>query len=311
MTTRIIYDCDPGNDDAVAILAAVSSPALDVRAVTTGAGHLDADRTARNAAITVAISGRSVPVCAGARGPLLRDRVVARFLDLESALDPDRPDLPAVAIETDHAAERIATTLRASAGTTVVCTGPLTNLALALRMHPDIVGRIGRVITLGGAWGLGTRTAAAEWNVFCDPEAAAIVYGSGVPITTIPVDASGIVPITVELVTRIEQLGGARAQFAAELLKSLRTTHKPGRFSTPDAPLHDPCAILVAIDPSLAETEPARIDVELSRGPTYGRTTIDFGGRSGLPINADVVVNFDVARTQEALVTALRRLDKD
>lgn len=303
--TTILYDCDPGNDDAVAILAALGSPRLSVAAVTTGAGHLSADRTAHNAAIAVAIAGGGVPVCAGAQGPLLRERLIARFLDLDSGLDPERPDLPAVPIDPLHAVERIAAETRRYPGLTIVCTGPLTNLALALRMHPDIVPRIGRVITLGGAWGLGTRTAAAEWNILCDPEAAAIVYGAGVPITMIPVDASGAVPVTDALVARVAEGRGRVPAFAAELLRSLRKTHRAGLFGPAEAPLHDPCAILYAADPTIATTAPARVDVETTRGPTYGRTTVDFAGRSGEPVNCDVVISFDVARLHAALTRSL------
>lgn len=307
----LLHDCDPGNDDAVGILAALGHPALNLVAVTTGAGHLAFDRTAVNAAITVAAAyPKRVTVSAGAEGPLLRERLIARILDMESGLDPERTDLARIELDAMHSVDRIDAAAEAHPGLTIVTTGPLTNLALALRRFPPLTTRIGRIVTLGGAWGLGTKSAAAEWNILCDPEAAAIVYGSGIPITMVPVDASGTVPITVELIERIAALPGPVAKLAAELLASLRTTHRPGVLAPAEMPLHDPCAILVAADPAIATTVPARVDVETATGLNYGRTVVDFAGRTDRPNNCDVVIAFDVGATQDALVAALAALSK-
>jgi len=307
----IIHDCDPGNDDALGILAALGHPRLNLLAVTTGAGHLAGDRTAINGAITVAAAHpMTVPVCAGAMGPLVRERLIARILDMERGLDADRGDLQRVALDAQHSVDRIATEASARPGLTVVATGPLTNLALALRRHPDVQGRIGRIVTLSGAWGLGTKTAAAEWNILCDPEAAAIVYGSGIPITMVPVDASGTVPITDALIERVSRLKGRAASLAAELLASLVTTYRPGVLVPPAMPLHDPCAILAAAVPEIVTTVPARVDVETTPGLNYGRTVVDFAGRTEKPNNCDVVIAFDVEATHDALVDAISRLSE-
>ncbi|MCX5479610.1 nucleoside hydrolase [Kaistia geumhonensis] len=307
----LLHDCDPGNDDAVGILAALGHPAVNLVAVTTGAGHLAFDRTAENAAITVAAARpRTVPVSRGAEGPLLRERMIARILDFESGLDSDRPDLDRVALDPLHSVDQIAAAARAHPGLTIVMTGPFTNLALALRRHPQVKDGIGRIVTLGGAWGLGTKTAAAEWNILCDPEAAAIVYGSGIPVTMVPVDASATVPIDDPLVARVAALPGPAAALAAELLASLRTTHRPGVFAPAEMPLHDPCAILAAADPALVTTVPARVDIETTSGLNYGRTVVDFAGRTDRPNNCDVVIAFDVAATQDALVGAIAALSR-
>ena len=307
----IIHDCDPGNDDALGILAALGHSNLNLLAVTTGAGHLAADRTAINGAIAVA-AGRpkSVPVCAGSVGPLLRERMIARILDMENGLDPDRDDLDHVPLDPHHSVDRIAAEANAWPGLTIVATGPLTNLALALRRYPDIAAKIARIVTLGGSWGLGTKTAAAEWNILCDPEAAAIVYGAGIPITMVPVDASGTVPISRALIERIAALPGPAAALAAELLASLVTTYRPGVMVPPEMPLHDPCAILVAAAPEIARTVPARVDVETAPGLNYGRTVVDFAGRTERPNNCDVVVSFDIDATHTALVEAIGALAK-
>lgn len=279
--TDIIHDCDPGNDDALGILVGLGHPRLNLLAVTTGAGHLAADRTAINAAIAVAAAHpKAVPVSTGAVGPLVRERLIARILDLENGLDAERTDLDRVPLDALHSIDRIAAEANARPGLTIVATGPLTNLALALRRYPEIRGKIGRIVTLSGAWGLGTKTAAAEWNVLCDPEAAAIVYGSGIPITMVPIDASGTVPITATLIDDVGRLPGPAASLAAELLASLVTTYRPGVFVPPEMPLHDPCAILVVAVPQIARTAPARVEVETTPGLNYGRTVVDFAGRT-------------------------------
>ena len=302
---RIIHDCDPGNDDALGILVAAGHGGLSLAAVTTGAGHLAADRTAHNAAIVVAmLAGDIPPVSAGAAGPLVRQRLIAQALDHSRALDPERPDLAAVALASKPSAGLIAEIAAREPGITLVATGPLTNLALALRMTPDLAGQIGHIVTLGGAWGLGNKTAAAEWNILCDPEAAAIVYASGVPITMVPIDAAATVTIDPALIQHVAGLGTPAAGFAAELLASLCATHRAGPLGPVDTPLNDPCALLGAAQPALARTLPARVEVELTGRFTYGRTVVDFSGRSGAP-NCNVVVAFDVAATRQAFVQAL------
>lgn len=309
MTKRILLDCDPGNDDALAILVAAGHAGLDLAAVTTGAGHLDGRRTARNGAIAMAFAGPfRAPVSAGSLDPLVRERLIAGVLDMERALDPERPDLDAVPLDPLHSVDLIADRIRSGGPTTIVTTGPFTNLAITLRRHPDIVPQIVRIVSLAGAWGLGTKTAAAEWNVLCDPEAAAIVVEAGIPLTLVPIDAASEVGIDDELVAAVAAIDAPVGRFAVELLTSLRSTFRPGRFSPPAMPLNDPLAPLVAADPGLVETVAARVDIELAGRHTYGRTVVDFAGKSGQPPNCDVVVSFDVAATRNAFVEALRRL---
>ena len=309
MTTAIIHDCDPGNDDALGIFVAAGDARLDLVAVTTGAGHLDGARTAGNAAIAVALASPCrVPVAAGASGPLVRERLIAGILDQGSALDPKRGDLPSVVLDPRHSADLIAELAARQPGLVVVATGPLTNLALALRRYPEAAGAIGRVVTLGGAWGLGNKTPAAEWNILCDPEAAAIIYGAGIPITMIPIDAAATVVIDLPLIAAVEALRGPAATFAVELMDSLRKTYRRSLFGPADPPMNDPSALLVAADATLARTAPARVDIELAGRFTYGRSVVDFsGGRSP---NCDVVIALDVDRTRQAFLAALTRLDR-
>jgi inosine-uridine nucleoside N-ribohydrolase len=308
MTRPIILDCDPGNDDALGILVAAGHAGLALRAVTTGAGHLSGDRTARNGAIAVALAGRAdIAVAAGAMGPLVRERLIAGVLDQTEALDPERLDLAAVDLDPRHSADLIAETVLSGSVSTIVTTGPLTNLALALRRSPQLAGKIERIVSLGGSWGLGNKTAAAEWNVLCDPEAAAIVFGAGIPLTLVPIDVGPQAGITDRLIADVNAIGGRIGSFAAELLRSLVTTFRPGIFGPAHMPLNDPVASLIAAEPSLARTAPARVEVELTGRFTYGRTVIDFASRFG-PANADIVVELDGDRIHAALVAALTRL---
>ena len=307
MRRPILLDCDPGNDDALGILVACGSPNLALTAVTTGAGHLSHDRTARNAAIALAAAKASrIPVTRGAEGPLVRERLIAQAFDMERGLDRERTDLAMAAIEPDTtSAEMIATAAMAGEPLTIVTTGPLTNLALALRNRPVIATELRRIVMLCGAWGLGNKTAAAEWNVLCDPEAAAIVFACGAPMTLVPIDAASQVTIDDALVKAVATQGGAVAPFTVELLQSLRSTHRPGVLGPPEMPLNDPLAPLIAADPKLVRTAPARVDVELAGRHTYGRTVIDFADRAKLGFNCDVAVAFDVAASRRAFVAAL------
>jgi inosine-uridine nucleoside N-ribohydrolase len=310
MSRALLLDCDPGNDDALGIMVASGSRDLTLKAVTTGAGHLSSARTAHNAAIALAVAkaGR-VPVTRGAEGPLVRERLIAQALDMERGLDRERTDLAEVAIEPKTtSAEMIAEAATGREPLTIVTTGPLTNLALALSNCPKMASRLQHIVALGGAWGLGNKTAAAEWNVLCDPEAAAIVFGCGAPITLVPIDAASQVTIDDRLVSAVAMQGGDAARFAVELLESLRSTHRPGVFGPPDAPLNDPLAALIAADPKLVRTAPARVDVELAGRHTYGRTVIDFADRAKPGFNCDVVVAFDVEATRRAFVDALGML---
>lgn len=301
----MILDCDPGNDDALGILVALGHPDLDLRAVTTGAGHLAGDRTARNAAITLAMSGRrDIPVAAGAAGPLVRDRMIAKVLDMETALDPERLDLEAVDLDSRHSVELIMDSVLGGA-TTVVTTGPLTNLALALKRYDDLAGRIERIVTLGGSWGLGNKTAAAEWNILCDPEAASIVFNAGIPITLIPIDAAVGAGISDTLIGRVKDIGGPVGAFAAELLQSLVKTFRPGVLGPEIMPLNDPVASIVAAVPGVGRTVKARLDVELHGRHSYGRTVIDFAGRSELAPNVDVVVSLNERDVHDLLVASI------
>lgn len=313
MTIPVILDGDPANDDALAILAAAGHEQIDLLAVTAVAGHVSVDHAAHNAAVALATAGRhDVEVAAGAETPLVREQIFAQVLDLDHGLDRRRDDLPAVEISDRHGVDVIIDAARTHPGATLVATGPLTNVALALQKDPAALRALDRVVVLGGAWGLGNKSAAAEFNILCDPEAAAAVLEGGLPLTLVPVDATAAVPIDTSLVARIEDLDTPVARFAAELLTSLRSTHRPGPGplgAVATAPLHDPTALLVAVDPTLVvEALDVRVDVETAGEHTYGRTVIDFGGKSPRPANARVVTSLDAAAVHTTFVHSVAQL---
>jgi purine nucleosidase len=308
--TRIVLDCDPANDDALAILVAAGDPRIDLLGITTVAGHTSADRTATNAAIAAHVAGVSAPVSQGAFLPLIRDQLLAGIVDLGNGLDGDRSDLHRVQLDPRHSVELLGELFTENPGATLVCTGPLTNVALALRRYPHFASSVGRAVILGGSWGLGNKTPAAEWNVLCDPEAAAIVYGSGMPILTLPIDILGAAVIDADLIGLVEAIGGGVGSFAAELLASLASLHRraAGPQGVDHPSLLDPIAVLAAADPAIATTALARVDIDTRSILNYGRTTIDFQGRSPLPANADVAVALDGARIRAGFVESLRIL---
>ncbi|HYQ10110.1 MAG TPA: nucleoside hydrolase, partial [Gaiellaceae bacterium] len=211
MTTPIVIDCDPGHDDAIAILLALASPEVELVGVTTVAGNQTLDKTTRNALITLEIVGRGdIPVAAGADAPLSRTLRTAAHVHGETGLDgPDLPEPSASPVDA-HAADFLAELIRP--GVVLVPTAPLTNLALMLDRHPDVSDRLDRIVWMGGAIAEGNITPAAEFNSYVDPEAAAAVFGSGIPLTMVGLDVTH------------------KALFTREHAERLRGTGRPGRF---------------------------------------------------------------------------------
>ncbi len=281
MTDKIplIIDCDPGVDDATALLMAFASPELELLAITTVAGNVSAELTARNACLVRQIAGREdVPVFAGAAQPLVRVPVEAGHFHGESGLgslplfEPMRP--PAEG----HAANVIVETVMARpAGTvTMVTIGPMTNLALAMRLEPRLAGRLARIVAMGGARREGGNiTASAEYNIYADPHAAHVVFESGCPVVVMGLDATHQVRATETRIAAIEAVGTRAAEAVAELLRFSRRVERDVVWGL-DAPLHDPCTIAYLLKPELFETRPCRMTVEMVSPLTLGHTAVEF-----------------------------------
>ena len=293
--TRVVLDCDPGHDDAMAILLAAASPAIELVGITTVAGNQTLDKTTLNARRVCSVAGiTNVAIAAGAERPLFREPEVASAIHGESGLDG--PDWPAPTVELDR---RVAVELIADAATqgplTVIAVGPLTNVASLLQRRPELGARLSRVVLMGGAIGLGNRTPSAEFNIWFDPEAAEIVFRSGVPITMVPLEVTHRALATRERLGGIEELGTPVARMAVELMRFFASTYE--RVFGFDAPaVHDPCAVAWVVDPSTVPTRAMHVAIETRSELCRGRTDCDVYGTRQREPNALVGVDLDVDR---------------
>ncbi len=303
---RILLDCDPGHDDAIAILLAARAPGIHLEAITTVAGNQTLDNTTRNALKVCSVAGiRTVPIAAGMDRPLVRDLHVAANIHGASGLDgPSLPE-PDLAPAPIHGVNLLIERLLASDGDlTIVATGPLTNVAMAMRREPRIIPKIQQIVLMGGAIGLGNTTPAAEFNIYVDPEAAHIVFTCGRPITMIGLDVTHQAQATPEVRARIRALGSPVARLVDDLLGFFGETYLQV-YGFPAPPVHDPCAVAQAIDPTLIRCRPMHVDIELRGEWTTGRTVCDRYGRTGKPANAAVGLELDVPRFWDMLIQTL------
>ncbi len=304
----VVLDCDPGHDDALAILLACASPGLDVLGVTTVGGNAGLAATTRNAIRVLTLLERTdIPVAAGADRPLVREQLVQPLFHGTTGLDgADLPE-PAFDIRPETAIELTAALIRASdVPVTLVPTGPLTNIALFLRAFPSLHERIGAISLMGGSLGVGNTTASAEFNIWQDPEAAAIVFGAGVPILMSGLDATHQALVLPADIARLDALGTRTGRIFADLMRFFAIHHRD-RYGWDGPPIHDAVAVGVLVAPWLIERRLLRIDVETGDGLTRGRTVGDEHGVGGRPANAEVCVNVDRAAFLDLIVDAVAR----
>jgi inosine-uridine nucleoside N-ribohydrolase len=306
--TRIIFDCDPGHDDAIALALALASPELDLLGVTTVAGNQTLAKTTANAIRVLDHLGRrTVPVAAGADRPLVRESSVAADVHGETGLDG--PDLPAPAREParEHAIDWTAQALAAApAPVTLVATGPLTNVALLLARHPGCQDKLERVVLMGGAIGEGNVTPAGEFNIWADPEAARRVFSSELDLTMVGLDVTHKALMRQEHADRLAASGRA-GRLVADLY-GFYVTHHRRKYAWGGAPVHDALAMAHVIDASLLEL--AHCGVRVDTGPelSRGRTYVDRFRAAGWEPNCHVAVEVDSERFLEMLVERIARL---
>jgi len=287
--TPIIIDTDPGQDDAVALLLAFAAhESLDLRAITTVAGNVPVAQTTANALRIRDLAGHGhVPVHRGADRPLLFALETADFVCGPDGLAGAGLPPPADDATPGHAVEAIIAALRTAPaeGLTLCPLGPLTNLALAFRLAPDIMPKVRRVVMMGGALGLGNITPSAEFNVHVDPHAAAIVFGCGRPIVMLGLGVTLQAIATQAQVAHFAALGTA----SGRAIHGMLTRPRPGELGTSGHPMHDPCVIAWLLWPELFDGRDCHVTVETGDGPLRGRTTIDWNGRLKRPANAHVI----------------------
>jgi len=303
----VILDCDPGLDDAVAILLACASPALEVRGITVVAGNQTLPKVLDNCLRLLSYAGLGqVPVAAGCAAPLLRPLRVAAEVHGESGLGGAQLPPTDLQPQPRHAVDFIAELLRTSVEpVTLIPTAPMTNIALLLQLHPELKPHIREIVFMGGAAGAGNVTPSAEFNAYTDPEALRIVLRSGLPITMVGLDVTHRALVTRAQRERIRGLGGRIAALVADLL-DFYDVHGRARHGE-GAPLHDPVAVAQVIQPGIVATRPAVVDVECHGELTVGRTVVDFHGVTGLAANVQVGVDVQAEQFIELVVEALRQ----
>lgn len=306
--TEIILDCDPGHDDAIALLLALASPELQLLGVTTVAGNQTLPKTTANAIRVLDHIGRSdVSVAAGAARPLMRELRVAADVHGESGLDG--PELPPASREpvAEHAIEWIARTLAArTEPVTLVATGPLTNVALLLTRYPEVETRIERIVLMGGAYGEGNVTPAAEFNIWVDPEAAHRVFTSGVSLAMVGLDVTHRALMEPVHANRLAQAGAA-GRLVADLYGFFSHFHQSA-YGWTGSPIHDAVAVAHVIDGTLLTTNHCGVIVDTGPELSRGRTHVDLSGRAAWEPNCDVAIGIDSDRFLELLVTRISAL---
>jgi inosine-uridine nucleoside N-ribohydrolase len=305
VSTKIVIDCDPGHDDAIAILLALAAPEVELVGVTTVAGNQTLDKTTRNALVTLEVAGRDdIRVAAGAGAPLSRELRTAAHVHGESGLDGPELSEPQAQPVAEHAVDFLAEVI--DGGTVLVPTAPLTNIALLLERHPEVRDRIEHIVWMGGAIGEGNVTPAAEFNAFVDPEAADVVFASGIPITMIGLDVTHKALFTRAHAKRLREAGRA-GRFVAELSDFFQRFHERS-YGFEGSPIHDAMAVAHVIDPTLVTTRKVNVAVETSSELCDGRTVVDLRGVTGRPENAQVGIDVDADRFLELLVSRIAGL---
>ncbi len=307
---KIILDCDPGHDDAVAIMLAGNSPQIELLGITVVAGNQTLDNTQRNALNVVQALGLDVPVYAGCGQPMIREKITAG--DIHGATGLDGPVFEPLtrSLEPEHAVHYIIRTLMESEEPiTMVVTGPMTNLGMAMRLEPAIVDKIERIVLMGGAYTNGNVTPAAEFNIIADADAAYVCFTCGRPITMVGLDVTRKVLCYPEIVERMGKVGNKASKLFVDLMKHFCKSQKEV-FGWEGGPLHDPVTIASLLDPTVLKTKPMNVEIDIRSTQSYGRTNCDYFGYLKKEPTADVGIDIDVEKFWNIIEEGLRRYDE-
>ncbi len=308
---KIIIDCDPGHDDMLAMILALSrSEDLKVLGITTVAGNQTGEKTYTNALKVLNLIGRQdVPVSRGFDKPLVREQVIAPQIHGVSGLDGAQLPEPKGLETKKHAVDFIIDTiLRENEKIYLVPTGPLTNIAVALLKEPKIKEKLEKIVLMGGAARDSNFTPAAEFNIYADPEAARIVFESGVPIVMVGLDVTNHALISYEDIDALEKLNGKVSRVIAPLLRFFANTNKEW-FGINGAPVHDALAVSYLIDPSILSLKDCHVDIETKGEFTYGQTVADLYDVTKKSKNAQVALDLNLEKFKKLVIDAIRSFD--
>lgn len=310
--TLVWLDCDPGHDDALAIILAGHNPKLQLIGISTVCGNQTVEKTTINALRMLSISGlEHIDVVKGASQPLCRkSRSSCEEIHGESGLEgADFPPLKKDSVKKNCTIHIYESIISQPNRVTIIATGQLTNIALLLKVFPEVKESINQIVLMGGSIGLGNMSSAAEWNIMCDPEAAKIVFESGVKTAMIPLEVTHTALCTKDLLDRIILLSSRYSKLIHELLTFFQGSYLT-MFRMPDPPLHDPCAVAYVISPEIFEGSLVRVDVEMGSQFCDGRTLCDMFGMTGLPKNVFVATSMNVTAFWEMMLDAIMNADK-
>jgi purine nucleosidase len=311
MPEKIILDCDPGLDDAVAILLAHGNPEIELLAITTVVGNQTLEKVTRNAQLVADVAGiTGVPIAAGCSRPLVRKIMTAGHIhgdsgmgtvayppEFKSKVDPRHAVNVIIDLVMSHEPKTI----------TLVPTGGLTNIALAARLEPRIVERVKEVVLMGGGYHTGNATAVAEFNIAIDPEAAHIVFNESWPVTMVGLDLTHQALATPAVLQQVKEVGTKPAAFMLEIMDFYTKIYQKNR-GMDAAAVHDPCAVAYVIDPTVMTTERVPVDIELAGTLTKGMTVADFRNPRPEYCHTQVAVKLDFDKFWGLVVDALRRI---
>lgn len=306
---KIILDCDPGHDDAVAIMLAAINPKIELLGITVVAGNQKLEKTVNNALKVCNHLNLDVPVYSGMSRPMIREQLIADDIHGETGLDGPKFEELKIKAEDKHAVNFIIDTLMNSdEKVTLVPTGPLTNIGMAIRFEPRIIEKINRIVLMGGSYQLGNMTPAAEFNILADPDAAHIVFSSGVKIVMMGLDLTRQASATKEVVEKIKSLNNKASKLFVDLMEFFAASQK-NVYGWSAPPVHDPTTIAYIIDPECIEVKPMFCEIELWSERSYGRTLCDYFGILKKEPNVDVAVKLDFDRFWNLVYENLKLYD--
>ena len=311
MRKKVILDCDPGHDDAIAMMLAGKHPSIDLLGITVVQGNQTLDKTGKNALHLKEFFGFDIPVSLGSSQPLVKESQICPDIHGESGLDGyDFPHITSSFTDKRACDYMIDTCLDSPDKITIVTTGPMTNLALALKVEPTIKTKIEKIVVMGGSIEYGNVTPAAEYNIFADPEAAHIVVHSGIPVVMMGLDVTRKVMVLPHIIERIEKIHNQVSDLFVKLMKAFNQNQQ-NVFNLPAGPLHDPVTIAYLIDPSIVSLKKVSCQIDLSHGPSYGRTNIDRFDYLKRPKNIEVAIDIDVTKFWDLIENVIKMFDED